>query len=105
MNGKTLFNAKTLYNGKTLFNTTEEMLEDDQTPKILVIFGDEELENAEVGEDTVEIPEIELLSINLVSGTSVGEQIAVPGAFINRASFNYDPTYADKVSLRLPRLR
>jgi hypothetical protein len=93
MNGKTLFNAKTLYNGKTLFNTTEEMLEDDQTPKILVIFGDEELENAEVGDDVIEIPEIELLSINLVSGTSVGEQIVVPGAFINELSFNYDPTY------------
>ena len=93
MNGKTLYNAKTLYNGKTLFNTTEEMLNDDQTPKILVIFGDEELENAEVGEDTVEISEIELLSINLVSGTSVGEQIGVPGAFINEASFNYAPTY------------
>ncbi len=90
MNGLTLRNALTLYNGANL----EEMEPDEQTPKILVIFGDDELENAEVGGDAVDIPELELFSINLVSGTSVGEQISVPGAFINPGSFNFDPTYA-----------
>jgi hypothetical protein len=97
--GRTIINVRTQVNGigRTLINSLDgEGEEEDNT---LVIFGEKDLELAEVvsingkeyydfGEDDEEIDtddfNLEFLSVNVVTGTDVGDQFILPGTFTSR---------------------
>ncbi len=103
INARTFINGKTIINSKTILNTTGG--EEDEENNSLVIFGEKDLEDAEIvgdaydfGEDDANNEEddynLEFFSVSIVSGIDVGEQFIIPGTFESR-NFNVSYLPAD----------
>jgi len=98
INARTFLNGRTLINSRTIINTTGGVAEDAKNNS-LVIFGEKDLEGAIEGENVeigkyydfrADTPEtnddfnLEFLSINMVTGTGVGNHFIIPGTFESR---------------------
>jgi carbonic anhydrase/acetyltransferase-like protein (isoleucine patch superfamily) len=96
INGKSIVNAKTIVNGKTIVNAKSilnsiESGEEEQESSDLVVFGELDLEGATETETSFDFGEVdddefnlEFFSINMVTGTDVGEHFSIPGTFASR---------------------
>lgn len=105
INSRTIFNARIQLNGRTIFNSQTIINTtggtEDGDDNILVIFGEKDLEDAEIVGDTYDFGEddpntdaddfnLQFFSVSMVSGIDVGEQFIIPGTFESR---NYLPSY------------
>lgn len=95
INTKTIINARPFINGKTILNTktiiNSNGVEEEVENNSLVIFGKKDLEEAVESSDSYDFGEgadddfnLEFFSINMVTGTDVGEHFIIPGTFESR---------------------
>lgn len=89
LNARTFINGRTILNAKTILNTTGG--EEEAQNNSLVIFGEKDLEDAEIVGESYDFGEgedddynLEFFSINMVTGTNVGQHFIIPGTFESR---------------------
>jgi hypothetical protein len=90
VNAKSIVNGRSIIDGKSVLNTIEggEVVQESSD---LVVFGELDLEGATETETSYDFGEVdddefnlEFFSINMVTGTDVGEHFSIPGTFVSR---------------------